>query len=259
MFRQLSFDTSNSDVHIALVEDGTPLSERVISVKDATAATARQEAANLLIPGIDRMMSDAGWKRTSLDCIIVGTGPGGFTGIRTAVVTARALSQALRLPLYPVSILECISSALPGTFTIALYATMGYFYLAKGSSENIVSAYVSQSDVAKFVENHPTIYADERALGEFNGSSPALSQLAAKELPQMTNIAVQQAKFAWPRVSLKVNAICERLGQSGVYNGTDRPLRQDKLHAELCREFPYDVVVPTYLRAPSVTLKKTNV
>ena len=75
MFRQLSFDTSNTDVHLALFEDDVLVREQVISVKDAASGTARQEASNLLVPGIDSLIRDAGWNKSELDCLIVGTGP----------------------------------------------------------------------------------------------------------------------------------------------------------------------------------------
>ena len=275
MFRQLSFDTSKSDVHLALAEDATLVCEHVISVQDAASGTARQEAANLLIPGIDSIIREVGWSKSDIDCLIVGTGPGGFTGIRTAVVTARALAQALELPLYPVSILECIASVLPGEFSIVLYATMGHFFLAKGSAQGVECAYAATSEVAEFLGNMRDVYIDERAKSEIeaatNGTAVTedvrrecreavpdfLQAVRLADIPEIANIAAQQSKFAWPRLSLKVGAIYERLDQLHARDSSDDG--RSKFRQELCREFPYDVVVPTYLRAPSVTLKKTNV
>jgi hypothetical protein len=80
-----------------------------------------------------------------------------------------------------------------------------------------------------------------------------------EDLPVIANIAVQQAKFAWERLFLKVNEIYEKLNGIDKPNGTEAQPLQHKLHAELRAQFPYQAVVPTYLRAPSVTLKKTNV
>jgi tRNA threonylcarbamoyl adenosine modification protein YeaZ len=261
MFRQLSFDTSKSDVHIALIDDQSVISEYVAVVADATSGNSRQEAANLLIPEIDRMMSDVGWKKSDIDCIIVGTGPGGFTGIRTSVVTARALAQALHLPLYPVSLLECIASSLPGSFTIALYATAGHYFLARGTAAGVECAYVKQRDVAVFAHDFTRVHADARALAEFSNEEPIVfaSRVEIKELPPISNVAAQQSRFAWQGLSLKVGEIYEKLGGLNAASGTPSESLKQNLRAELRQQFPYDSVVPTYLRAPSVTLKKTNV
>ena len=264
MFRQLSFDTSKSDVHIALLDDQSLLSEHIVHVADVTSGTSRQEAANLLIPGIDRMMIDVGWKKADIDCIIVGTGPGGFTGIRTSVVTARALAQALFLPVYPVSILETYTSIFEGDFVIALYATAGHFFLARrDKSENrVLAAYVKLSDFAEFARDCTVIYADERSRAELNNSEEPVfpsAQPEIKELPTISNIAVQQASFAWQGLSLKVDGIYEKLGGLKPPAGKGTEVFHDQLRAALRAQFPYDTVLPTYLRAPSVTLKKTNV
>lgn len=261
MLRQLSFDTSKSDVHIALIGDDSILSEYIAFVADATSGVSRQEAANLLIPEIDRMMIEVGWKKSDIDCLIVGTGPGGFTGIRTSVVTARALAQALQLPLFPVSLLECIASALSGRFIIALYATAGHYFLARGEHTAVEAAYIKQSDVAAFVSGYETIYADERAIAEFSTAEPVVFPLHVeiKALPPIANVATQQSRFAWQILSLKVRDIYEKLGGLDPNSGTPTESLHRKMRAELRQQFPYDSVVPAYLRAPSVTLKKTNV
>jgi tRNA threonylcarbamoyl adenosine modification protein YeaZ len=261
MLRQLSFDTSKSDVHIALIDDQSVISEYIAVVADATSGTSRQEAANLLIPEIDRMMHDVGWKKSDIDCIIVGTGPGGFTGIRTSVVTARALAQAMHLPLYPVSLLECIASALPGSFALALYATAGHYFLAKGTAVSVECAYVKQHDVAEFTRDFTSVYADARALAEFSTEAPVVfaSHVQIKELPPISNVAAQQSRFAWQCLSLKVGDIYEKLGGLNPGEGPPSESLQQNMRAELRQQFPYDSVVPTYLRAPSVTLKKKDV
>ena len=60
----------------------------------------RQHAVSMLMPGIDEIVNEARWDKRQLDCLVVGQGPGSFTGIRTAVVTARTLAQGLAVAAY---------------------------------------------------------------------------------------------------------------------------------------------------------------
>jgi tRNA threonylcarbamoyl adenosine modification protein YeaZ len=50
---------------------------------------------------------------TDLAFIAVAKGPGGFTGTRLGVVTARALAQQLEVPLFAISTLQAVAAAEP--------------------------------------------------------------------------------------------------------------------------------------------------
>lgn len=52
-----------------------------------------------------------------LACVGVAVGPGGFTGTRLGVVTARTLAQQLEIPLFPVSTLAAIAQSQRHTLT----------------------------------------------------------------------------------------------------------------------------------------------
>lgn len=60
--------------------------------------------SNQLHPYLQEFMQPYGWQ--NLDFLAVAIGPGGFTGTRIGVVTARTLAQQLALPLYGISSLE---------------------------------------------------------------------------------------------------------------------------------------------------------
>lgn len=52
-----------------------------------------------LLPLLDGVMRDAGWKDADLTHIACVTGPGGFTSLRMAVTLANVLADQLRIPL----------------------------------------------------------------------------------------------------------------------------------------------------------------
>lgn len=69
----------------------------------------RQETISKLVPTIDLVVHESGLDKREIEGICVGIGPGSFTGVRVAVVTARTLAQALDLPLVGISSLETMA------------------------------------------------------------------------------------------------------------------------------------------------------
>lgn len=66
----------------------------------------------MLLPAVDGLLSSLGLAKKDIRGIIVGTGPGTFSGLRVGVATARALAQALRIGLAGSSSLRALASGL---------------------------------------------------------------------------------------------------------------------------------------------------
>jgi tRNA threonylcarbamoyl adenosine modification protein YeaZ len=95
-----AFDTATSVATCALVRDGEAVAE------------VRAEARSVLVAG-DGILRSAGLKPRDLDAIVVGTGPGSFTGIRMGLATARGLALALGISVAGVSTLQAYSGGRP--------------------------------------------------------------------------------------------------------------------------------------------------
>src|SRR5689334_9888063 len=64
----------------------------------------------LLAPAIDAVLAHAGAKPRDLGAVVVGVGPGPFTGLRVGLVTAAAMSDALGIPAYGGCSLDAIGA-----------------------------------------------------------------------------------------------------------------------------------------------------
>lgn len=66
-----------------------------------------------MVPMIEACLAEAGFGFPDLDAIAVTVGPGGFTGLRVALSTARALRLALGRPAVGLSTLEALAAGVP--------------------------------------------------------------------------------------------------------------------------------------------------
>lgn len=85
--------------------------------------------AEVLIPLIDDVLSDAGMSVTELERIGVGVGPGNFTGIRIAVSTARGLALSLGIPAVGVSKFDAYALEAPRPALISIAAPRETYYV----------------------------------------------------------------------------------------------------------------------------------
>jgi tRNA threonylcarbamoyladenosine biosynthesis protein TsaB len=103
----LAFDTATDVATSALVRlpEGACLGER-------SSRPVR------VLEDADALLADADLEREALDGLVVGTGPGSYTGLRIGLVTARALAFALGVPVAGVSTLSALAAGAPGAHPV---------------------------------------------------------------------------------------------------------------------------------------------
>ncbi|MBO8142280.1 MAG: tRNA (adenosine(37)-N6)-threonylcarbamoyltransferase complex dimerization subunit type 1 TsaB [Firmicutes bacterium] len=110
--RVLGLDSSTSTGGVALLDGDRLVAEYTLDVRRTT-------HSERLMPAVKRVMDDAGLDpQSGVDGIAVATGPGSFTGLRIAVVTAKSLSYAWRTPLAGISTLEAMAFQAAGPFPL---------------------------------------------------------------------------------------------------------------------------------------------
>jgi tRNA threonylcarbamoyl adenosine modification protein YeaZ len=99
----LAFDTATPAVTVALHD-----AERVLA--SSTNVDARRQG-ELLATGIEAVLREAGCQMADVTRVVVGAGPGPFTGLRVGLMTARALGDALSVPVDGVCSLDVLAAA----------------------------------------------------------------------------------------------------------------------------------------------------
>jgi tRNA threonylcarbamoyladenosine biosynthesis protein TsaB len=128
----LAFDTSTEVCTVALlglggegpeaggrVEVGGEGDVRVIAARSAVAGRGQ---TRLLLGFCDEVLGETGAEPRDLGAIVVGTGPGTFTGVRIGIATARAMALSLGIPVVGVSTLAALAAAAAETVDVTASA-----------------------------------------------------------------------------------------------------------------------------------------
>jgi len=120
--RILALETSTEYCSVALWQDGT-LQERSERVG--------QKHSEILMPMLDGLLQDSGFRIQDMDGIAFGAGPGSFTGVRIACGVAQGLALGTGLPVVGICTLQALALAAGHDKVIAaLDARMAEVYYA---------------------------------------------------------------------------------------------------------------------------------
>lgn len=87
--------------------------------------------AETLTPNVLAALADSGIGMTDVDAVVVGCGPGPFTGLRVGMATAAAFGHALDIPVYGVCSLDAIGVDTRGDVLVVTDARRREVYWAR--------------------------------------------------------------------------------------------------------------------------------
>ena len=118
----LAFDTATGVATSALVRNGEVLGER-------------SSRAVRVLADADKLLEEAGAQPRELSRLVVGTGPGSFTGVRMGLAAARGLAFALDLRLAGISTLDALAAGAPGALPVVDAGRREVFALVDGAPD----------------------------------------------------------------------------------------------------------------------------
>ncbi|MER5439319.1 tRNA (adenosine(37)-N6)-threonylcarbamoyltransferase complex dimerization subunit type 1 TsaB [Streptomyces sp. NPDC002790] len=184
----LALDTATPAVTVALY-DGTSV------VAESNQVDARRHG-ELLLPAVDRVLAEAGLRLDAVTGIVVGVGPGPYTGLRVGLMTADTFGLALGVPVHGVCTLDGLAYEardVKGPFVVATDARRKEVYWARyenGRTRVTEPAVDRPAGIASDVAGLPAVgagallYPDTfpDARGPQNVSAAALAALVAEKL-----------------------------------------------------------------------------
>jgi tRNA threonylcarbamoyl adenosine modification protein YeaZ len=123
----LALDTATPAVTAGIV---ACVGERLDVLAQQVTVGARAHAERLT-PNVLAALADAGIGMTDLDAVVVGCGPGPFTGLRVGMATAAAYGHALGIPVHGVCSLDAIGIQTSGDTLVVTDARRREIYWAR--------------------------------------------------------------------------------------------------------------------------------
>jgi len=124
---KLFIDTATEVLHVALFDE---------TVIDMHNHIGKNDHSKTLMVEVEELLFRNKVSANELTEIVVGEGPGSYTGVRIGVVVAKTLAHFLNIPLYSVSSLEVMASSKSGVVPVVIDARRGNVFSAVYNVDN---------------------------------------------------------------------------------------------------------------------------
>jgi tRNA threonylcarbamoyladenosine biosynthesis protein TsaB len=153
--KTLWIDTASHFLYVALTDTVMRFSEQY---------HGNNNHSEHLLDTIKKGMSEVGWTPKDWDRIVVGIGPGSYTGLRVSLTVAKTLAWTLHIPLYIVSSLDFAMSGYgskDGLYAVMMRAKKDYHFI------KIIEVHQGQFKVI-----HDEEYLDDPAIHQLLQQAP---------------------------------------------------------------------------------------
>ena len=130
----LAMDTSIGNCSVALIAGGVVIGQ--------LEAEETGQQSSVLVPLLEQVLEENGLTYHDCDAIACSIGPGGFTGIRVGLTTARAIALVSGKPMIGISTLEntAYNARLEGDILAVINAWRGQYYVQRFRSNGTLIA-----------------------------------------------------------------------------------------------------------------------
>jgi len=159
MKRRLLFDVSTNVMFVGFAKDE--------ALADFSIRIAKRDHAKYLVDRIDQVLSRNRLKLDQIDEIIIGIGPGSYTGLRIAVMVGKMLAYTKHIPLRTVSSLFFMTSGYEGKVAALIDARRGFVFSQVHDQDEILleDGYRDLKDLYQMdiYKNATTVFIDDRS------------------------------------------------------------------------------------------------
>ena len=178
----LALEFSSEQRSVALAREGVVLAE-------ACELGGRDTKAFALI---EKVLAAAKIVREEIEMIVVGLGPGSYTGIRAAIAVAQGWQLARGVKLLGISSAECLAAQAQGIFgrmNVVIDAQRGEFYLATWEISAAARAEIAPLKIVAAAEIETRKLAGEICVG------PAAEPVLFPSAAMLARLAVGRSDF----------------------------------------------------------------
>ena len=170
---QLLLDSSNKFLSVGLAKDG--------KVVDKICYEAWQRQSEMMVTEVDNILKRNNIEKNQLNAVVVGIGPGSYTGVRIGVTIAKTIAYALKIKLIAKSSLSLLKhQEFPTICVFNARSGRSYFGVYQGGKVLEKDVVVENEKVLEYIHAHPDylVNGDTYQLGLESGEFDIIENLA---------------------------------------------------------------------------------
>ena len=170
---QLLLDSSNKFLSVGLTKDGV--------IIDKISYEAWQRQSEMMVTEVGNILKRNNINNKDIDGVVVGIGPGSYTGVRIGVTIAKTIAYALKIKVYAKSSLSLLKhQEFPTICVFNARSGRSYFGVYEGKKVIEKDTVLENEKVLEYINAHPNylVNGDTYQLGLESGKFDIIENLA---------------------------------------------------------------------------------